>query len=170
MKLEEIFKSSLVNNELEGLDRLLKEREESLSQVQSKAEVLKEIKEVIEGLKKTAERYKEDGEERKKEKNPLGYHQSYDPGKYDTAYYFVSEITEKEIVAHKKLEPKLYGKCPDCKDKLPVLMWYTQTYDSPDGDTWEKEAFMICMPCEKIHSIKHLASSYRFLSFDKDTK
>ncbi len=65
-----------------------------------------------------------------------------DPGKYSVACYFVQRIFEDDIVKSEK--PALVKECVACKDKHPVLMSYQQTYDSPEGDTWEKNAFMIC--------------------------
>jgi len=96
----------------------------------------REIVEILNGLKRTP-----------KEK---------DPGKYRTAYYFVKEINDDNIAFSDK--PNLHRPCPECGVERPVLMAYAQTYDSPDGDTWEKEAFLICE--DRIHKIGSVNSSY----------
>jgi len=157
MKLEEIFPN------INEVDRELAESLSRKDSLEKRAETLKEIRDAISGLENTERRHRED-EKNKNKKNQKYCSTYFDPGKYDTAYYFVAKITEKDVIASHDFEPKLYGNCPECNSKIPVIMWYAQTYDSPEGDTWEKDAFMIC--CDKIHKVKHVASSYRFLSFD----
>lgn len=156
-------------------DKLRKLENRSLRVNAEKGEVdrnigeLKSIKSIVRGLENTERRTKE-GDERYKEyrEGKLSYNDCfasyYDPGKYDTAYYFVSRISGEDIIANKEFEPKLYSSCPKCKKESPVIMSYEQTEDSPEGDTWEIEAFIIC--CEKIHKIKHSASSSRFLTIE----
>lgn len=65
-----------------------------------------------------------------------------DPGKYGPAFYFVQEIRASDV--RKADEPTVYHPCSTCGREQPVLMSYEQTYDSPEGDTWEKKAFIIC--------------------------
>lgn len=119
----------------------------------------------IQGLKKTKKEYQET--ERAREKNngriPLDF-RAYDPGKYDTAYFYAKFANENWIVASKKFIPRIYNKCPDCGRRNPVLVRYEQTEDSLEGDTWEADAFAIC--CNKIRTIKHLGSDCRFLHFE----
>lgn len=81
-----------------------------------------------------------------------------DPGKDDTAFYFVAKITPEDIM--RSDSPLLYNPCPSCKRNQPVLMTYEQTVDSPEGDTWEKEAFIFCK--DGIHKLAHFVRSYRF--------
>ena len=95
-----------------------------------------------------------------------------DPGKYDTAYYFVKKIIPaknnipggihvKDI--ERTTEPSLYQKCHECTsgNEFPVIMSYEQTEDSPDGDTWEKDAFVVC-PEHGLYRIAHSAKGERF--------
>lgn len=156
MKIEELFVK------YRGIEEKIKETEVQLSEKEKENKQLKEIGGVVNGLIATEKKYFEEEEYRTDKKEKPNWHRGYDPGKCDTAYYFVSSITEKEIIASMEFSPKLYGNCPECKDKQSVIMSYSQTEDSPDGDCWEKEAFIIC--CNKIHSIKKVSSSYRFLS------
>ncbi len=81
-----------------------------------------------------------------------------DPGKYCPAFYFVAEINEDNIV--RSATPALYKSCPSCGKGQIVLMWYEQTYDSPEGDTWEKEAFIICD--NQVHTLARFTADYRF--------
>ncbi len=149
-------------------DELVRLRGEARSMEDLKARigVLDRIKEVVGGLERTAEKHREDDEIRSGKREKPGYYRGYDPGKYDTAYYFVSKITEDDIIAKKEFSPELYGNCPNCGINLPVLMLYTQTFDSPEGDYWQKEAIVLCLGCEGIHTVKTVGSEYRFLRFD----
>lgn len=158
MKIEELFAR------YEGIEGKIKETEGELAEKEKENKQFKEICSAINGLIDTEKKYAEEEEYRTGQKEKSSWHRGYDPGKYDTAYYFVSSITEKDIIASKEFSPKLYGNCPECKDKQPVIMSYSQTEDSPEGDTWEKDAFMLC--CNKIHEVKHVRSSYRFLSVE----
>jgi len=144
----------------------LKEEKESLEAklkvMNEKVSMLEKIEESIKGLIKTAKE-EEDARRKVGAYDPKkGYRTYYDAGKYDTAYYFVAEIREDNIIASKKFKPALYEKCPKCNKKVPLLMWYSQTYDSPEGDTWEKEAFTICLDCKTRHKIKRIARDNRF--------
>jgi hypothetical protein len=67
-----------------------------------------------------------------------------DPGKSYVACYFAKQVTSTDIVKNESAKPVLYKQCPSCKDIHPVLMSYEQTFDSPDGDNWQKKAFTIC--------------------------
>lgn len=83
-----------------------------------------------------------------------------DPGKYGSAFYFVSVIDETSIYSAE--QPVLYQKCTNCDSEQPVLMEYEQTYDSPDGDRWEKCAFILCADCKHEQKIATRASNGRF--------
>lgn len=82
-----------------------------------------------------------------------------DPGKYGPAFYFVAVITHDDI--RRAEEPSLFETCLQCKIDQPVLMWYKQTYDSPWGDTWEKEAFIMCKE-DGVHKLAHFCRDCRF--------
>ncbi|MFH0831703.1 MAG: hypothetical protein V1886_02445 [archaeon] len=119
----------------------------------------------MQGLKKTKERCLESEEIRSgKKKMPYDSWRDYDPGKCDTAYFYAKIVTENEIVASEKFKPHAYEKCPDCNKRNPIIVKYEQTEDSPEGDTWEAEAFAIC--CDKIRTIKHIGGDSRFLHIE----
>ncbi len=67
--------------------------------------------------------------------------QQQDPGKYETAYYFVKEITPTNILQADV--PTLYHICPNCNTQQPVIMSYEQKGDVMGGD-WVKNAFILC--------------------------
>lgn len=113
---------------------------------------LKTLEKIIfamQGLKKMQKQYQD---------------RAYDPGKYDTAYFYAAFASENDIAASKKFKPRIYDKCPECSKKNPVMIKYEQTEDSPEGDTWEADAFAIC--CDKIRTIKHIGGDSRFLHFE----
>ncbi|MEK6904669.1 MAG: hypothetical protein AABW87_03690 [Nanoarchaeota archaeon] len=114
-----------------------------LKHSESRLEDLLRIKSIIEGLKTTP--------------------RQDDPGKCGTAYYFVKTITDNNI--ERAENPSLYRPCSICQTQQPVIMGYEQTFDSPDGDTWEKWAFIMCMSkkcSERIEKVAHFERSYRF--------
>lgn len=82
-----------------------------------------------------------------------------DPGKYGKAWYFVGVITTNDMVSSD--QPTLYHACDGCGKKQPVIMTYEQTFDSPEGDTWTKDAFTIC--CTGRNNIARVERDYRFL-------
>ena len=84
--------------------------------------------------------------------------QQEDPGKHETAWYFVAAISDEDIVRSNK--PKMYKTCDECGTNQPALMTYSQTYDSYDGDTWAKEAFIIC--CAGKKNIAQVCRDHRF--------
>ncbi len=81
-----------------------------------------------------------------------------DPGKCGRAFYFVAGITQNDIVESDR--PSIYKPCPECGKLQPILMWYEQTFDSPDGDVWEKEAFIMCR--DGVYKLAHVANDHRF--------
>ncbi|MEK6854976.1 MAG: hypothetical protein AABX73_02025 [Nanoarchaeota archaeon] len=83
-----------------------------------------------------------------------------DPGKHGPAYFFVSAIGKRDI-SHSE-NPSLQEPCPSCNTQYPVIMSYDQTCDSPDGDTWTKEAFLMC-PKDGISPIAIFHREHRFL-------
>ena len=90
-----------------------------------------------------------------------------DRGKSRPAFYFVKEIKPEkdnpEITFNivSSSEPSLYRSCPECGEEKPVLMRYEQTYDSPEGDAWEKEAFTLCQKDGK-HVLTKVIRPHRF--------
>jgi hypothetical protein len=141
MKVEEFY------NQFEGLDSQVSQLGSEVQSARNTAKRLERILEtkkfmqqVLAGLRST----------------PF----QNDPGKYGPAFYFVAEIIPDYI--REANEPSLYKPCPLCKTDLPVLMRYEQTYDSPDGDIWVKEAFIMCKE-DGIHRIEHISRDYRFL-------
>ncbi len=118
--------------------------EENYKKIEDRLASRKKIMDILNGLKTTP--------------------QQTDPGAYAPAYYFVKEITKDNIIdsAH----PCLAMKCPQCKKTELVLMKYEQTVDSPDGDVWQKQAFVIhpVRPDNSysIHIIKTIARENGF--------
>ncbi|MFH1711017.1 MAG: hypothetical protein ABH840_01780 [Nanoarchaeota archaeon] len=129
-------KIGVLDRELSKLDDLEKEICR-LDDLKREAGKLEEIKEVIEGLKRT-----ENDSKRK------GFYE----GKYAPSYRYVERIEEDDIVATKEFKPGMRYSCPDCGSEVPVLRYYHQEYDSPEGDTWVTKALAIC--CDKIYEIK----------------
>lgn len=72
-----------------------------------------EIRLAISGLKRTKQKMSED---------------SYDPGKYGTAYFYCQYIDGNNIGHSDK--PQFKEACSACGENVSVLMSYTQTYDS----------------------------------------
>ena len=60
------------------------------------------------------------------------------------------------------LSDALTAECPVCHLALPVIEHYAQTRDSPQGDNWLKERFLLCLNCDKWHKLKSENSQYRF--------
>lgn len=139
--------------ELEKVKAERQEAQEISLSLERRAEILEQIKDAIEGLERTKEHMGK--------KDYLG--RTYDPGKYDIAYFYVARIEEKDIIPRRDFNPGLTELCPECKKQNPVMMSYAQTYDSPDGDTWQKQAFLIC--CNKVQVLKRVATGGRFLGF-----
>ncbi len=147
---------------LENSNLKLKNAEQSMVKLERLKEYLEEltrIKETIGGLKKTEHNVRESLKswDLKKKQNDCDY---YDPGKYDVAYFYVESMNDEEIIPNLNFKPSLMTKCAECKSETPVLMSYTQTDDSPDGDEWQAVAFYICC---KLKEIKTITSSARFL-------
>ncbi len=131
-----------------SLEKILKHAKDQREKWDEEADTLKrrmeeidEIKAAIEGLKK---------------KN----HYRDDPGKYWPAYYFVKEMYADD--AENSHIPSLFKPCPDCKKEQPVIMRYEQIYDSPSGDVWGKDIFLICDKDQKIYSLAQFRENGRF--------
>lgn len=54
------------------------------------------------------------------------------------------------------------GQCAKCKSPQPVVERYVQTYDSPEGDAWLKEHFVLCLDCNLTTTLKSRTSDDRF--------
>jgi hypothetical protein len=53
------------------------------------------------------------------------------------------------------------GECSKCKSAQPVIEHYVQTYDSPEGDAWLKEQFVLCLECNSTTTLKSETSDSR---------
>jgi hypothetical protein len=85
-----------------------------------------------------------------------------DPGKYGVACYFAKKVTSDEIIKNESAKPALYMKCLACNEKHPLLMSYEQIFDSPEGDNWQKKAFIICPKTLAITVYKEITKDSRF--------
>ncbi len=140
MKAEEFYKQfSGLDSQVSLLDGEVRLKKTELGHLENSLETKKFMQRVLAGLKTTP-------------------NQS-DPGKHDPAFYFVAEIKCSDI--KEAGEPSLYQPCPQCKADQPVLMLYLQTEDTPDGDTWEKDAFILCAE-DGIYKLAHFESDHRF--------
>lgn len=52
-------------------------------------------------------------------------------------------------------------KCPKCKTLQPIVEHYVQVYDSPEGDEWLRERFILCLDCDQTTTIKSETSDVR---------
>lgn len=134
--------------ELKSVDVKLK----SLEEFKRRKKELEEIRDIINGLSVTKHAMK-----RPKDPNQ----RDYDSGKYDTAYFYLSSMNLQNLAYNKNFQPSVWVTCPKCKSQAPVLMSYTQTYDSPEGDEWCAELFTIC--CGAKNLIKKIERDNRFL-------
>lgn len=50
--------------------------------------------------------------------------------------------------------------CSRCSTDQPLIESYCQTYDSPDGDVWEKRRLVLC--CGRVQVVKTERQAYRF--------
>ena len=141
-ELTDILKAT--NVKLKNVQREKKDLKQELKRLESDEEKLSDIAVAIMGLKETKRRMKK---------------RDYDPGKYDTAYFYCWSIKEDDIEHSNR--PKLYEECPECGEKNPVLMSY-RIYDSSDIDSWTKEAFSVCI-CGNYNEIKKVTKTERFL-------
>lgn len=138
---------------LENNNLKLKNVEQNMLELERLKEHSKEltrIKETIGGL----------GETEHKVRESLKNKNYYDAGKYDIAYFYVKSMNDEEIIPNLNFKPSLMTKCAKCESETPVLMSYTQTDDSPEGDEWQAVAFYICC---RLKEIKTITSSNRFL-------
>ena len=92
-----------------------------MDEIATKLTEYQEVMDVVEGLKKTPK--------------------MNDPGKYGKAYYFVKRLDKDD--AERSSSPGLQERCKATGKLVPLVMSYEQTYDSPEGDTWEKRIFYI---------------------------
>ena len=130
---------------------------EEIDRLDKRIDSLKKIVTAIKGLEETKKGMME---------NVSTGRYSYDPGKYGPAYFYVKSIedaedSEKRDIIH-SFKPCLSAKCSSCNSKVPVLMSYEQTYDSPDGDMWEKIAFTVCS-CGTYNELSRVCQTHRFL-------
>jgi hypothetical protein len=70
-------------------------------------------------------------------------------GKYGPSFFFVEGISPRNI--HRSENPVLFFCCPDCGKEQPVIQRYEQTFDGPEGDVWESEAFIVCE--DRVYSV-----------------
>lgn len=54
------------------------------------------------------------------------------------------------------------GECSKCKSAQPAVEHYVQTYNSPEGDEWLKEFFVLCRDCNSKTIFKSETSDSRF--------
>jgi hypothetical protein len=54
------------------------------------------------------------------------------------------------------------GECAGCKTAQPVIEHYKQIHDSPDGDEWLKEWFVLCLDCGLTTVLMSRTSDSRF--------
>lgn len=50
--------------------------------------------------------------------------------------------------------------CPECGTEQPLIESYCQTFDSPDGDEWQKQRLVLC--CGKVQVISTETRGMRF--------
>lgn len=84
-----------------------------------------------------------------------------DPGKNEEAYYFVRKLKKDDAEA--SAIPRAYRKCEVTGKLVPLIMSYEQTYDSPEGDTWEKNVFYIRGDSMGIVDVEKFTRNDRFL-------
>ncbi len=53
------------------------------------------------------------------------------------------------------------GPCSACKEDQPLIESYCQTYDSPEGDVWEKNRFIFCCTCALLTRVAAKVSGNR---------
>ncbi len=53
------------------------------------------------------------------------------------------------------------GPCSACKEDQPLIESYCQTYDSPEGDVWEKNSFVFCCDCTLLTKVATKVSDNR---------
>ena len=137
---------SAANQKLKDVSEERESLDKKLIQLGRDQTRLINIKEAIGGLERT----------KKEKSDPNEY---FDLGKDDTAYFYCSSIGEDDIGHSEK--PDLEEACPDCGVKVPVLMSYEQTYNSPQLDMWAKTAFTVCV-CGNYNEIKNILKKHRF--------
>ncbi len=88
----------------------------------------------------------ENREEIAKKESGIGFYGHY----YSRVPLGIPVVSLKEV-SHEN--------CPKCKKKVPLIRYYEQTEDSPDGDTWERVSFVIC--CGEARIIEKKVSDSR---------
>ena len=103
--------------------------------------------------------------------------QAADPGKYGPAVFFftkdqkpafVQEFRENETPTRRPTIPlaeALTAKCNCCFEQHPLLAWYCQTQDTPDGDEWTRKLFVLCPMKDGFKRVElgSQVSAYRFM-------
>jgi len=135
----------------------LESKQLEINSLSTGCKTLERILDTIDGLEKTQERYS------KRRKQVWGGY-DYDPGKYDKAYFYVFSANKDEVIVAKDFKYHQYLKCDKCKKEQPLIVSYEQTADSPEGDTWEANAFIIC--CDKIQPFQTYVEADRFLTIE----
>ncbi|MBI3572557.1 hypothetical protein HY091_03465 [Candidatus Kaiserbacteria bacterium] len=104
-----------------------------------------------------------------------------DPGKNSAAYFFIKSFDgrKRRVIAAEFLGAGFdrsrinypvvplstvdQHPCSTCGAEQPVIEQYLQTEDSPDGDTWLKEHFVLCFNCNGLFTdIERWESDGRF--------
>lgn len=78
---------------------------------------------------------------------------SWHGAEYNVVPYWYPVVSLSEVAK---------GVCPQCKLQEPNIEHYVQTDDSPEGDQWVKEYFILCIDCKATFVRKFQASSNRF--------
>ncbi|HVE80645.1 MAG TPA: hypothetical protein VNA68_00675 [Candidatus Dormibacteraeota bacterium] len=141
--------------EVEELNYKRGQAQAYLNETHQRAQELKEIKEILAAL-------------------PRCWNTA-DPGKYGAHYTFMDSDgypllvelllpEEVEVAENRRLVQTLaevkHEECPSCGASQPLIRSYEQTFDSVDGDTWEKKYFVIC--CGKVQIIGREVKDHRF--------
>jgi len=50
--------------------------------------------------------------------------------------------------------------CKGCKQPQPVVEYYCQTYDSPEGDEWTRKHYIFCLTCQALEVIPRECTPY----------
>ena len=132
-------KIGILNKDVSRLENIEEEAKGLRGIKERESKRLGEITEIIEGLRRTKEECKR---------------KDYYEGKYDPSYRYVDKIEGDKITPTEDFKPGMRYSCPECGSSVPVLRYYHQEYDSPEGDTWVTKALAIC--CDKIYEIKKI--------------
>jgi hypothetical protein len=53
--------------------------------------------------------------------------------------------------------------CPSCGKEGYLVGSYEQTFDSPSGDEWSFDLWLLCLDCPARPRLEHFASDHRFM-------